>query len=726
MRSRCISHRRLIGGGLGIALLLLAAPAQALPSFDSVKAQHQVSEAWLMDRNGKRLHTLRIDHSVRRLPWVALDALSPAMQEALLASEDKRFYQHGGVDWQAVLGAAWDRMLSDSNRGASTLSMQLAAMFDPQLTRSAGGRSLGQKWDQMQAARELEHSWSKPQILEAYVNKTQYRGELAGIGAASWGLFQKHPSGLNKAEASLLSALLRGPNAKPDIVAQRACRVAENLSPPQPSCRAITSLAWSTLVVRPSLPYQNQIAPHLARQLLKKPGQIVKTSLDESLQRYALNTLKQHLLELKHRQVEDGAVVVLDNRSGEILAYVGSSFSTSDAPEVDAARAPRLAGSTLKPFLYALAIEQRSLTAASLLDDSPLAVETAGGQYLPQNYDRDFKGWISLRTALASSLNVPAVRTLVLLDYEPFYEQLQRLGFSTLTRAADFYGYSLALGGVEVTLLELSNAYRTLANGGQMSPTRLNLEAGTGKPGSHRVFDAASSWIVGDILADRAARALTFGFDNALVTPGWAAVKTGTSKDMRDNWCVGYSDRYTVGVWVGNASGEPMHDVSGITGAAPVWQAIMRRLHQAAPSQPPRAPQTVRLQSVRFDPAVEPARREAFVAGTEMALVSLPAAAEAHPRIVGPGNGAILAWDPDIPASQQSVNFAARPWVAGLRWQMDDQSVVAEADGSLNWQPVPGRHTLQLLEDSGAVSDEIRFLVRGRAVPHEPDTPPAP
>lgn len=704
-------------GGLAAALLLMATPALALPTFDTVKAQHQVSEAWLMDRHGKRLHTLRIDHSVRRLPWVSLNALSPAMQEALLASEDKRFYAHSGVDWQAVLGAVWDRLLSDSNRGASTLTMQLAAMFDPQLARGADGRSLAKKWDQMQAARELEHSWSKPQILEAYLNKTQFRGELAGIGAASWGLFQKHPSGLNKAEASLLSALLRGPNAKPDKVAQRACWVAESLSPPRPSCRAITSLAWSTLVVRPQLPYENQIAPHLARQLLTSPGQVLNTSLDENLQRFALHTLHQHLVELKNRQVEDGAVVVLDNHRGEILAYVGSSFSTSDAPEVDAVRAPRLAGSTLKPFLYALAIQQRSLTAASLLDDSPLAVETAGGQYLPQNYDRDFKGWISLRTALASSLNVPAVRTLVLLDYEPFYDQLKRLGFSTLTRDADFYGYSLALGGVEVTLLELTNAYRTLANGGLMSPPRLSLSSQTEKAASHRVFDAASSWIVGDILADREARALTFGFDNALGTTGWAAVKTGTSKDMRDNWCVGFSDHYTVGVWVGNASGEPMHDVSGVTGAAPVWQAIMRRLHQAAPSQPPRPPQAVRLQSVSFDPAVEPARREAFLAGTEMSLISLPATREARPRIIGPGNGAILAWDPDIPASRQMVYFAARPWVAGLRWQMDEQMLTAQADGSLNWQPVPGRHTLQLLDAAGAVRDETNLLVRGRAAP---------
>jgi penicillin-binding protein 1C len=720
--------------------LAFSATAHALPSFDTVKSRHQVSEAWLLDRNGERLHTLRLDNTVRRLPWVKLDALSPAMQEALIASEDKRFYEHGGVDWKATLGAVWDRLLTDSNRGASTLSMQLAAQLDPKLARGADGRSYAQKWNQMLAARELETSWSKPQILEAYLNTVQFRGELSGINAASWGLFQKHPSGLNKAESSLLSALLRGPNATPDKVAERACDVASKLAAPRPDCNTITALSWSTLVVKPRIPFQNQIAPHVARRLLRQPGQIVKTSLDANLQRLALRTLQRQLAELKDRQVEDGAVIVLDNKTGEILAYVGSSQLTSDAPEVDAVRAPRLAGSTLKPFLYALAIEHQTLTAASLLDDSPLSVETSGGQYLPQNYDRDFKGWVSMRTALGSSLNVPAVRTLVLLGYEPFYDQLKKLGFSTLTRDADHYGYSLALGGAEVTLLELTNAYRTLANGGVLTwvsplPSReaaLNTplssrEAGLNAPlpswergwgegaGNHRkrVMSAATAWIIGDILSDREARALTFGLDNALSTSGWSAVKTGTSKDMRDNWCVGYSDRYTVGVWIGNASGEPMHDVSGVTGAAPVWQAIMNHLHAKQAYRAPKPPAGITLQTVRFDPTIEPPRREAFLKGTEMTLVSLPEAGIAQPRIIGPGHGAVLALDPDIPETRQIVHFRARPSRPGLKWKVDGKDA-QQADQGLRWPPSAGVHTIQLLDNQDRLLDETRLTVRGK------------
>jgi penicillin-binding protein 1C len=707
-------------------VLCAAANAQALPSFETVKAQHRPSEAWLLDRHGQRLHTLRIDETVRRLPWIKLEALSPAMQEALIASEDKRFYGHHGVDWEAVLGAAWDRMLSDSPRGASTLTMQLAAMLDPALERHSDGRSMAQKWQQMQAARELERTWSKPQILEAYLNRVQFRGELSGIGAASWGLFQKHPSGLNQAEASLLAALLRGPNAAPRKVAERACDVAGKLSPPHSSCKTITSLAWSTLVVRPRIPFDDQLAPHLARQLLKQPGQSVRTSLDADLQGFVLTTLQQHLADLQDRNVEDGAVIVLDNRSGEVLAYVGSSYATSDAPEVDGVRAPRLPGSTLKPFLYALAIERRQLTAASLLDDSPLAVETAGGQYLPQDYEHDYKGWVSLRTALGSSLNVPAVRTLVLLGPEAFYTRLKQLGFSTLDRDADYYGYSLALGGAEVTLLDLTNAYRTLANAGIYSPLPLSRGRGAGGEGDstergttnqRRVFSPAAAWIISDILADREARALTFGFDNALSTHGWAAVKTGTSKDMRDNWCVGFSDRYTVGVWVGNASGESMHDVSGVSGAAPVWQAVMNRLHEAVLSRAPRPPQGIVLQTVRYEPAVEPPRREGFLRGTEMSLVAMPSVEAAHPHIIGPGNGAILALDPDIPAGRQLIRFAARPSRPDLNWQVDKEAATPDVDGSLHWQPVPGAHTILLLDGQNNALDQSRLVVKGRLTP---------
>jgi penicillin-binding protein 1C len=329
---------------------------------------------------------------------------------------------------------------------------------------------------------------------------------------------------------------------------------------------------------------------------------------------------------------------------------------------------------------------------------------------------------VTLRTALGSSLNVPAVRTLVLLGYEPFYDRLKKIGLSTLTRDADFYGYSLALGGGEVNLLELTNAYRALANGGLLSPVSLSLSppsasAKRGNRKGKRVIDPAAAWIVSDILADREARALTFGLDNALGANGWAAVKTGTSKDMRDNWCIGFSDRYTVGVWIGNASGEPMHDVSGVSGAAPLWQAIMKRLHQGKPGIAPGIPKNIRMQTVRFEPAVEPVRREAFIKGTEMSLVSLPQGGTAIPRIIGPGNGAILALDPDIPADRQSVRFSARPPGSSLIWKVDNEAASPETDGSLRWQPFPGNPPVLLRDAQDKPLDETSLTVRGRLSP---------
>ncbi len=692
----------------------LAAPLAraAQPSFAEVRAAHISSEAWVLDRRGHLLQSVRVDKERRRLPWVGLADLSPAMIAALIASEDKRFMSHAGVDWKAMVGAIWTNLVEHRQRGASTLTMQLVGLIDPTLHRAADGRSLDQKWRQIGAARELEKRWSKEQILEAYLNLANFRGELAGIAAASRGLFGKHPSGLDRAEASVLAALLRGPNAKPNLVAKRACGVAHQIG--RTDCRLVSSVALSALVRRPHLEMDHQLAPHLARRVTLAPGQSLRTSLDADLQAFVLDTLKRHLVELRERQVEDGAVLVLDNASGEVLAWAGSSDTTSQAAEVDGVSAPRLPGSTLKPFLYGLAIERRLLTAASPLEDSPLALDTPIGQYVPQNYERDFKGWVSARTALGASLNVPAVRTLLLLGVERFHAGLKRMGLASLSHDSDFYGYSLALGGGEVTLLELTNAYRSLANGGVLRPV-VWLPNQNAKAGGQRVISKASAYIVGDILADKSARGLTFGLSSPLETIGHAAVKTGTSKDMRDNWCLGYTDRYTVGVWVGNASGTPMRDVSGISGAAPIWQAVMNRLQSGRPAKPPKMPPGVESRLVRFEPPIEPERRELFLAGTALDRIVMPQSETLPVRIEGPGNGAILARDPDIPAERQKVRFSIAGAGQGLIWLVDDKPADPawlDADGSLLWPLSPGPHRISLQTADGKSVDAMFVTVK--------------
>lgn len=713
----------LLLGGMGLA--------QALPSYDEVRQGYRPSDTLVLDRQGELLHSLRTDATVRRGQWVALADMSPALRNAMLLSEDKRFYEHSGVDWQAVTAAAWGNLWNQRTRGASTITMQLAGLLDSDWKAGAGGRSLVQKLGQTAAAQVLDRRWRKDQILESYLNLVPFRGDLVGIDALSRTLFGKAAHGLDAREASVAAALVRAPNARPAQLAARACAVQKALTPGMPVDCTGTDLFVTVALQRKAFEPSSGLAPHLARRLVAdaraaaKAGPqaplptTLRSTLSAPLQRFALQTLERQLRELHGRNVEDGAIVVLDNASGEVLAWVGSSGLLSQAGEVDAVTAPRQAGSTLKPFLYAQALAERRLTAASLLEDSPADIATASGLYIPQNYDRQFKGWVSVRTALASSLNVPAVRALVLVSPDAMQRQLRTAGLP-LKEGGDYYGYSLALGSPEVTLLALANAYRTLGNGGRYSPVAYTPPAG--RAGSQRpvftpALDPRAAFIVSDILSDTNARARTFGTDSLLATRFWTAVKTGTSKDMRDNWAVGYSQRYTVGVWVGNASGAAMHDVSGTSGAAPVWAALMRYLHQTLPSRPPTPPAGLVHTRVQFGPGLEAAREEWFLPGTDQPLFATdtgrsPGQAGSPgrlARITAPTNGTIIALDPDIPPQRQRVQFSAEG--GHSRWLVDGK---AFARGErAQWLPWPGRHVIQLANAEGRVQDEVRIEVRG-------------
>ena len=726
---------------LAAALALASTQALATQTFNEVKAAYHPSDTLVLDRQGELLQRVRTDNSVRRGQWVALQDVSPALRTALVLSEDKRFYEHSGVDWRAVSAAAWGNLWNSKTRGASTITMQLAGLLDEDLKRSAGGRGVVQKIAQTVSAQLLENGWRKDQILEAYLNLVPFRGELVGMDALSRTLFGKAVQGLDNREAAVAAALVRAPNAKAAQVAQRACSVLKVLESTQPpDCEGLDLFAQAALQRRDYSAAEG-IAPHLALQALRlrkatdatsasqglspaKPGtaaQAVATTLSAPLQRFAVQTLQQHLRELQARHVEDGALVVLDNASGEVLAWVGSSGTLSQAAEVDGVAALRQPGSTLKPFLYGQALAERRLTAASLLEDSGTQIQTSGGLYIPQNYDHHFKGWVSVRTSLAASLNVPAVRTLVMVSPDAFHKQLTALGLP-LKETGDYYGYSLALGSAEVSLLQLTNAYRALANGGRLGPARFTPG---GPAQSKPVLDAGAAFIVADILSDTNARARTFGSDSILATRFWTAVKTGTSKDMRDNWAVGFSQRYTVGVWVGNASGAPMWDVSGTTGAAPIWATVMNHLHHNLPSQPPKAPAGVVQLAVNFSAATEAPRLEWFLQGTQQSQFAIHSAPGPTPgrgdasgasagtsRITAPANGSIIALDPDIPPKSQRLNFAAEGKPG--RWLMDGKEFARGT--SAQWLPWPGRHVVQLVSGSGEKLDEIRLEVRGAGV----------
>jgi penicillin-binding protein 1C len=691
-----------------LAAILAAAgtAAHALPTFAEVKAAHRPSDVTLFARDGTPLQTVRVDKSVRRLAWTPLAEMSPALRTAIVLSEDRRFWEHGGVDWTAAANSAWGNLWNTRTRGASTLTMQLAGLIDDGLARPSGGRSVGQKLGQAVTATRLERTWKKSEILEAYLNSVPYRSEIVGIDALAQTLFAKHPSGLDAQEAAIAAALVRSPNAPPADVAERACRV---LKLQQLECIGIKGLTESALARRGTMPLGEQLAPHFARQAIDPAGPARQaSSLDAGLQRFAVAQLRRQLAELAGRNVEDGAVVVLDNASGAVLAWVGSSGDLSGAAEVDGVLARRQPGSTLKPFVYELAFEKRLITPATLIDDSPAQIATGAGLYLPQNYDHAWKGFVSARTALGASLNVPAVRVGAMVGTDALLARLNALGLA-LPESAGWYGASLSLGSADVSLLALSNAYRALGNGGRYAPPVL---VGAALPAPVRVADPAASFLVGDILADDNARVRTFGWASPLATRGFAAVKTGTSKDMRDNWCVGFTDRYTIGVWVGNASGAAMHDVSGISGAAPVWQAIAARLHAGAPSRAPARPAGVVAQHVVFDARREAARDEFFLAGSERAVqraTSEVAAAERY-GITSPRDGSIFAIDPDIPPAAQQITFEGERGA----WRLDGRSLGGAE--RLRWAPWPGRHRLELIGAAGETLQSVAFEVRGAGV----------
>jgi penicillin-binding protein 1C len=702
-------------GALAIMAFFNFAPVQ-LPAFEAVRGEFAASELLLLDRHGETIHEMRVDPRMRRLRWTPLEEISPALRSAVLQAEDRRFYRHHGVDWRSMSGALLAATHLGSQRGASTITMQVSSQINRELEPRGGRRSIYQKLLQIRSALALERVWTKSQILETYLNFVTFRGELQGVAAAAASLFDRRPHGLDQAQAAVLASLIRAPNAGIPEVAARARALAGSLGwtgdveNMESHVRAALSQRFS---VRP----EASLAPHVALQLLgtraagkaARRGEII-TTLDADLQRYAIESLRHHILEVASQNVHDGALLAIENRTGDVLAYLGNQGDFSSARFVDGVRAPRQAGSTLKPFLYGEAFDRRILTPASLIDDSALDIPVPGGVYRPRNYDDEFRGLVTARTALASSLNVPAVKTLNLVGVETLVDVLGRLGFQGL-RSPDFYGPSLALGSADITLWDLVSAYRTLANGGLSSGLRLVFEEDTGE--RHRIFSPATAFLVSDILSDRESRSRTFSLESPLSTRYWSAVKTGTSKDMRDNWCVGYTDRYTVGVWVGNFNGEPMWNVSGITGAAPVWLEVMNWLQRGSTSSAPAPPAGLVSGAVEM-PDFGRVRREWFLQGTESAVVSA-ASVHANFRISYPAAGTVIALDPDIPAASQKVFFEAEPAGPDLRWLLDGETA-GSADSLVLWSPLKGIHRLCLVDRADRILDSVEFEVRGNPV----------
>jgi penicillin-binding protein 1C len=701
---------------LPVAFILLSGVANTvristLPTYENVRRSYVKSDSLLLDRHGEVLYELRVDKVRRRLEWTSLKNISPALRAAVVMAEDKRFYEHTGVDYKSIGSALIQGLTSESRRGASTISMQLASLLDKELQAKKERKSIWQKGRQALKAWEIEKSWSKEEIFEAYLNLVTFRGELQGVASAARGLFGKDPHGLDQSESLILASLIRSPNASASELLKRISHLNKAMGW-QIMEKEIHSKVRQ-LFLGPNLPRpRGNLAPHMARQLLngKPPGSTVVSTLDSRIQRLVTDRLVHHLHPLRMQNVKDGAALVVENLTGKVLAYVSYSGEPLSTRFVDGVQAKRQAGSTLKPFLYGLAFDQRILTAASLLDDSPLDIAVLSGIYQPRDYDSQFKGLVTSRMALASSLNVPAVRTLSLVGIEPFLNKLRQLGIKDLNESGNFYGPSLALGSADVSLWELTNAYRTLANEGAWG--ELHVIPGENRSAKKtQVFSKEACFLISDILSDREARSITFGLENPLSTRFWTAVKTGTSKDMRDNWCIGYSRKYTVGVWTGNFSGEPMWNVSGISGAAPIWIDVMNFLHRNDPSIERKAlPRLVRRE-IEFPQEIVPSREEWFIRGTEPNSKD-QRIGPFNPRIVYPPSGTVIALDPDIPPELQKIFFISQTSENEFRWVLNG-SPMETVGRTIPWTPKAGKYFLALADGDEKILDYVYFEVRG-------------
>ena len=753
-KSGCL---RLAAAGMVLAVVAVAVVWFALPwcvalptgIIDAAPASPQ----WL-DRDGEPLHHLVLADSTRARP-LAWEEIPADLIACTIAAEDKRFFRHGGIDLLATARAARDlvrerRIVS----GASTISQQLVKIASPPAPRrpwTKAREALG--------ARRLEMTHSKEEILTAYLNRLDYGNLRIGAHEAARAYFQKPPADLSLAECALLAGLPQAPSMlnplrhperairRRDVVLHRYARL-----PASDAGRAARAIG-EPLALRP-LP-ESPIAPWLAAATAAAtPGEPRRTTISLPLQRDVEAIVREEIRRHRDANLRHAAVVVIDNASGGILALVSSgNWDDPRGGQINGALIPRSPGSALKPFTWLLAIDRLHHSTGAVIHDIPTRFRTEQGADLPENFDRTHRGPVTLRHALACSLNVPALR--LLNDAggpQPLHRLLTALGLTTLGDDPAVHGLGLTLGNAPVRLVELTNAYATLARHGRHLPTHWDPDVlAHGTPAMR--FDARHAHLVIDILADSRARAPAFPPGGPLDLPFPCAVKTGTSSDFRDNWCLGFTATFTVGVWAGNFENQPMQGISGIDGAAPVFNRVMARLHRDQPPQWIAAPDGVVEITVDprngKSPGDLPLRhttptRELAVAGhlpqpataadytpdgraiidatnaewfhsphnrrhRQLALAT-PEDTDVPLRVITPADGAVFLLDPDHPSGSDRLRpLTNLPGVA--EWSSPTLRIVPATPEPIV-HLVPGTHTLVATDPRSGARTAITLHVR--------------
>jgi penicillin-binding protein 1C len=700
------------------------------------------------DQNGAVLRD-SIINGRRFAPPIALSSLPSSLVNATIAAEDKRFWSHHGIDPIAITRALRDavarrRVVS----GASTISQQLVKMAAPRR------RTVGAKFVEALQAFRLEQRWTKSKILEAYLNRVDYGNARAGSAAAAAFYFAKPPADLSVAESAFLAGLPQSPSRlNPRVHFDHALRRQKWVLARMKADGFLTAREFAQASAEPirlAPPHQVFEAPHFVDLILKQrrlaPGTEARTTLDLPLTKVAAQSLRHRITQLRDREVQHGAVVVIENQTGNVLALVGSENYFSPAGgQINGAWASRSAGSTLKPFTYLLAFEHGA-TPASVVADVPVGFATPTGVYHPENYNHRCYGPVRYRIALANSLNIPAVKVLASLGGAPLlWERLRRCGLSTLTQPPAHYGLGLTIGNADARLLELVNAYASLARLGEFKPYRIlrddPIAAGV------RIGRPSESYLIADILSDNFARAVAFGGDSWLKFDFPVAVKTGTSTSFRDNWAIGYTPEFTAGVWVGNFDGTPMREVSGVSGAAPILHDVFTYLHGSYGTSWYAQPSDV---TEKFVHAItgkmvaadrEDAVQEKFVAGSEPAAespndydssgrvklgpeygewaaseqnnlapqVAVDETATGPIRVLSPLPGTTFVLDPDLPESNRLPLKASAHGAAS--WEC--ATLPCRIDGSNHFAELrEGRHTLTVRDARTGASAQTWIVVK--------------